>query len=220
MGSVLEEASGEQRGDLGNCPRQERGGKSWQKPLLRAAWMGCSLAAKPPRLWGEPLYVQRVTFFGEGVFFKYHYSFPGLLPKVQPGKNRAGGKKKERRFRIAACCTRLPRGGRPTPGLVPAFPRDFGALHPSVATPWGWTPAPQSRGDVSPLFAGPGKAGGRFVGRFAAYILVNSIRGSNRSGVSGSDELFLWQWRAAARLLLLGTPTYKSPLPPGPHGSC
>lgn len=58
MGSVLKEASGEQRGDLGNCPRQERGGKSWQEPLLCTAWMGCSLAAEPPRLWGEPLCVQ------------------------------------------------------------------------------------------------------------------------------------------------------------------
>lgn len=84
-----EEASGEQRRDLGNCPRQERGGRSWQKLLLRAAGMGWSLAAEPPRLWGEPLDVQQVTFFGEGgafFFFKYYYSFPGLFPKVQPGK--------------------------------------------------------------------------------------------------------------------------------------
>lgn len=62
-----EEASVAQRRDLGNCPRQERGGKSWQKVLLQAAVMGWSLAAEPPSLWGEPLDVQQVTFFGEGV---------------------------------------------------------------------------------------------------------------------------------------------------------
>lgn len=68
-----EEASGEQRGDLGNCPRQERGGRSWQKLLLRTAGMGWSLAAEPPRLWGEPLDVQRVTFFGEGVVWSFFW---------------------------------------------------------------------------------------------------------------------------------------------------
>lgn len=51
------------------------------------------------------------------------------------------------------------------------------------------------------------------MGQFAAYVLVDGIRSSNRSGISQSDELFLWQWSAAAWPFLLGTMTYKSLLP-------
>lgn len=46
-------------------------------------------------------------------------------------------------------------------------------------------------------------------------VLVDGIRGSNRSGISRSDELFLWQRKAAAWPFLLGTATYKSLLPAG-----
>lgn len=55
---------------------------------------------------------------------------------------------------------------------------------------------PQGNGAVEgggrsiPIIAGPGNKGG-CAGQFAAYVLVDGIRSSNRSGISQSDELFL-----------------------------
>lgn len=74
--------------------------------------------------------------------------------------------------------------------------------------------AAEGGGGSIPIVAGPGKEGS-FAGPFAAYVLVDGIHGSNRSGTSLSDELFLWQWRVASWLFLLGTATCKSLLPAG-----
>lgn len=146
-----EEASVAQHGDLGNCPRQERGGRSWQKVLLRAAGMGWSLAAEPRCLWGEPLDVQRVTFFGEGVasfsFLNIITPCLGSFPKYNLEKKWSWSGERGALW-TSACCKRLPCGGRPAaPTAFPSFPqrlRGSPSTHATPAQPGGpvGTPAP------------------------------------------------------------------------------
>lgn len=172
-------------------------------------------------------------FWGGGgvfFFFKYHYSLPGLFPKVQPGKKMELERGERGPLDVSLLQTVALRRQACSTNCVPILPAATSGFsihpcHPSSAWwPCGDTcpmkPQPQGNGAVEeggrsvPIIAGPGNKGG-FVGQFAAYVLVDGIRSSNRSVISQSDELFLWQRRAAAWPFLLGMVTYKSLLPAG-----
>lgn len=87
-------------------------------------------------------------FVGFGGFFKYHYSFPGLFPKVQPGKKmELEGWRGA--FWISACRRQLPCRGRPeAPIVFPSFLRGLwgspstcaGPARLGLLAPWGHLP--------------------------------------------------------------------------------
>lgn len=95
--------------------------------------------------WGGGGFFGCVFFFF--FFFKYHYSFPGFFPKVQPGKKKMeleGGKGPFGPQPAANGCP-AEAGLQHRPCSLPS-PGDFGALHPPMPARLGlmapWEPLP------------------------------------------------------------------------------
>lgn len=107
---------------------------------------GMELGSQATRLWGEPLDVHRVTFFGEGVgfFFLLNIISPslGTFQKYNLEKNGAGGGEGPFGSQPDANSCPAEAGLQYQPPFLPS-PGDSGALHPlppaqlSLVAPWG-----------------------------------------------------------------------------------